>query len=142
MKKSVLALTPALFMLTVFGCQELQVQKGNPKQGIKNVLAKLQDAYAKEDIDGIMALYSEDYEGANGEGKSSIEELLNGLKDQGYMTDMEVVLDDVKIEVKGDTATAAPIKYAGNWGEVEYKTTFKKEGSTWKAISAEEYYGE
>ena len=142
MKKSILALTLAVLMMSMVGCQESQVQKANPKQDINKVLVKLQAAYVKQDIETIMSFYSENYEGGNGEGKEQLAQFLNGMKDQGYLADTELVLDDVKIKVKGNTATVAPMKYTGSWGEVEYKTTFKKEGSNWKVIGGEEYSGE
>ena len=140
MKKSILTLTLALLMLPVFGCLESLVRKANPKQDIKNALVKLQDAYAKEDVDGILAIYSEDYEGGQGEEKSQIAEFLSGMKDQGYLADTEVVLDDVVIEVDGDTATADFVTYSGDWGQADYKTTFRKKGSTWKIIAGEQSY--
>ena len=138
MEKSILTLTLALLMLPVFGCLESQVKKANPKQDIKNALVKLQDAYVKQDIDAIMAVYSEDFSGEQGAGKAQVEEFLIGIKDQGYLADTEVVLDNVVIEVDGDTATAIPVTYSGGWGQVDYKTTFKKEGSTWKIIAGEQ----
>ena len=140
MKKSILTLALVVLMLSVFGCQESQVQKANPKQSIQETLVKLQNKYAKEDVEGIMAFYSEDYEGPNGGGKGSTEEFLSGMKEQGYLADTEVVLDDVVIKVDGKTATADPVTYSGGWGQAGYKHTFKKEGSTWKIIAGEQSY--
>lgn len=140
MKKSILTLVLSLLLMA--GCGESQMQKANAKKAVKRVLAKLQAAYAKEDVDAILDMYSEDFEGGNGEVKEQVAQLLNGMKEQGYLTDTELDLDDVKLKVEGDTVTAVPLKYTGSWGEVEYKTTFKKEGFTWKMIGAEEYFGE
>lgn len=140
MKKNILTLTLVVLMLPVPGCQESQAQKANPKQSIENVLLKLQKAYVKEDVEGIMSFYSEDFSGANGQGKSGVQEYISGMKDQGYLTGTEVVLDDVVIEVAGNTATVAPVTYSGDWGQVNYDHTFKKEGLTWKIIAAEQSY--
>jgi ketosteroid isomerase-like protein len=142
MKKSILTLPLAVLMMLIFGCQESQVQKANPKQDINKVLVKLQAAYVKQDLDGIMAVYSEDYSGPQGEQKAQVREFLAGVIDQGVLDNTKVDIDDVKIKVEGDTATAAPVTYSGDWGQMDFKTIFKKEGSNWRVIGGEEYYGE
>lgn len=137
MRKRILTLTLALSMSLLFGCLDSQV-KVSPEQNIKNILVKLQQDYANEDVDGIMTAYSEDYAGPQGEGKAQVEEFLSAIKDQGYLADTEVVLDNVVIEVDDETATAVPIRYTGSWGQADYKATFKKEDSTWRIITGEQ----
>ncbi len=134
MKKSILTLTLAALMVFIFGCQESQ------KQDVTNVLTQWQGAYAKQDIDGIMAVYSEDYRGQQGEQKAQVREFLEGMKSQGYLNNTKMNIEDVEIEVDGDIATVAPITYTGDWGQMDIKNTFKKEGSTWRTIAGEEYY--
>ena len=129
-------------MLLMVGCLDSQAQKGSSKKAVKQVLQQLVTAYEKEDVETILSLYSEDFEGGDGNGKEQLVELLNGMKDQGYLTDTELNIEDVKLKVEGDTVTAAPLTYSGGWGQVDYTTTFKKEGSGWKAIGGAEYYGE
>jgi ketosteroid isomerase-like protein len=134
MKKSILRLTLAVLAVSMAGCQATQ------EQNIKTVLVKLQDAYVKQDLDGIMAVYSEDYRGQQGGRKEQVREFLESMMDQGYLADTEVVLDDVVVEVEGDTATVAPVTYTGNWGQWDIKNVFKKEGSTWRIITGEQSY--
>jgi len=138
MKKAILTLTLALFMLPISGCLESLLQKAKPAQEIKNALVQLQSAYVSQDIDAIMDVYSEDYSGPQGEGKALVREFFNDIKDQGYLADTMVVLDDVVIEVDGHTATVSPVIYRGSWGQVDYKNTFKNEGSTWRIIAGEQ----
>ena len=140
MKKRILTLTLAVSTVLLFGCLESQLQKTSPKQGVKNALVKLQNGYVKDDVESIMSVYSEDYSGSNGEAKEQVAQFINGMKEQGYLAGTKVVLDDVVIKVQGNTVTAAPVRYSGDWGEVDYDTTFKKEGSTWKMISGEQSY--
>lgn len=87
-----------------------------------------------------MAVYSEDFSGPEEAGKAQVKEFLTGMMDQGYLADADVVLDQVVIEVDGGTATAVPVTYSGGWGQVDYKTTFKKEGSAWRIIAGEQSY--
>ena len=60
--------------------------------------------------------------------------------DQGYLRGTTVNIEDVEIEIEGDTATVVPVTYTGDWGGMDIKNTFKKEGSTWRIIYGEEYY--
>ena len=144
--KSILTLTLAALLVLGFctGCEEGLGQKGPgmAKRDIKNVLNKWQSAYKKQDIDGIMSVYSEEYVGSQGEEKSQVREFIEGMVDQGAMNSLEMNIDEAKIKVKGDTATVAPISYSGDWGEIKVQYTFKKEGSSWRTISSEEYYGD
>ncbi len=141
MKKCMLVLM--VLLLFIAGCEESHKQ-GSPKiakQGVMATLKKLAAAYEKQDVDTVLSFYSDDFEGGNGEDKEQVSQLLNGMKEQGYLADTELDLDDVKLKVEGDTVTAAPVTYSGSWGEVDYKAVFKKEGAIWKTVSTEEYYG-
>ncbi|MHC4070296.1 MAG: YybH family protein [Planctomycetota bacterium] len=134
MKKSIPRLTLAVLVVSMAGCQAAQ------EQNIRTALVKLQDAYAKQDIDGIMAVYSEDYRGQQGGQKEQLREYFEWMVFQGYFSSTRINIEDVQIEVEGDTATVAPVIYTGDWGRMDFKTVFKKEGSTWRVISGEEQY--
>jgi len=134
MQKNILRVTLALMVVSLVGCQATQ------EQNIRTVLVDLQEAYVEQDLDKIMAVYSEDYTGQKGERKEQVREFLEGMMYQGYLSDTRVDLEDVEIEVEGDLATVGPVRYTGNWGQMEIKNTFKKEGSTWRAITGEEHY--
>lgn len=74
MRRTILRITLGLMMVSLVGCQATQ------EQDIRAVLFNLQDAYAEQDLDAIMAVYSEDYIGQQGEGKQQVREFLEGAK--------------------------------------------------------------
>ena len=134
MRKNILRVMLAVMAVSLAGCQVSQ------EQNIRAALFNLQEAYAEQDLDKIMAVYSEDYKGEGGEQKEQVREYLEGVMYQGYLRSTRVDIEDVEIEIKGDTATVGPISYSGNWGQLDIKNVFKKEGSTWRVISGEEHY--
>lgn len=134
MRKNILRVTLGLMAVSLLGCQASQ------EQNIRAVLVNLQDAYVQQDLDAIMAVYSEDYKGQQGERKGQVREYLEGVKYQGYLDSTRVDIEDIEIEIEGDLATVGPVRYRGNWGQMDIKNTFKKEGSTWRVITGEEQY--
>ena len=97
-------------------------------------------AIAAQDLDKMMALYSDDYKGENGEGKAEVRDFLAEAIDMGYMEDLEVTSEDMKITVDGDTATAGPVGYDIMGNEFSIAYDLKKEDGTWRIVgSAMEY---
>ena len=143
MKKSIAVLTLAVLFVLVFGCQQSQITGSktiDESKNIEKVLAQWHQAFEKQDIDGIMAVYSEDYTGQQGEGKAQIRNFIQELIYNGTLASSKMDIEDVEIEIDGDVATVAPITYSGDWGQMSIRNTFKKEGSTWRVTSSAEYY--
>ena len=143
MKKSITALTLAILMVLVFGCQESQIagsEKIDHSKNIEKVLVQWHKAFEKQDIDGIMAVYSENYIGQQGEGKAQVRNFIQELIANGTLANSKMDIEKVEIEIDGDIATVAPITYSGDWGQMSIKNTLKKEGPTWRVTSSAEYY--
>ncbi|MHC4911917.1 MAG: YybH family protein [Planctomycetota bacterium] len=134
MKKSIIRLTVAVLVVSMLGCQASQ------EENIRTALVSLQDAYVEQDLDAIMAVYSEDYRGEEGGGKEQVRQFLKGAIDQGYLRGTTVNIEDAEIEIEGETATVVPVTYTGDWGGMDIKNVLKKEGATWRIIYGEEYY--
>jgi hypothetical protein len=97
-------------------------------------------ATAAQDLDKMMALYSEDYMGENGEGKAEVRDFLAEAIDMGYMEELKVTSEEMKITVEGDTATAGPVGYDIMGNELSIAYNLKKEDGTWRIVgSAMEY---
>ena len=121
-------------MVMISGCVEDSSQKQ-----ISGLMKEWKAAYQQEDIDKMLASYSDDYEGANGEGKEEVRGFLEQIKDGGYLTGSEMDLDGAKIKVTGNTATVEPIRYAGDWGEMQTTRLLKKENNVWRVVGSREY---
>lgn len=121
-------------MAMMSGCLE-----STDQQQISGLIKEWKAAYQKEDVDKMMASYSDDYEGANGESKEQVRDFLVQIKDGGYLTGSEMDVDDAKIKISGNTATVEPIRYSGDWGEMETSRVLKKEGNAWRIVETRQY---
>ena len=122
-------------MIMLSGCQEVSDQ-----QQISGMMKQWKLAYQQEDIDKMLSSYSEDYSGSNGETKEQVRGFLGQIKEQGYLTGSEMDLDEAKIKISGNTATVEPIRYAGDWGEMETSRVLKKEkDNVWRVVTSKEY---
>ena len=99
-----------------------------------DLLEQWKAAAIAQDIDALMALFSEDYAGSQGDKYDTKLFLLEG-KDMGYLDDMEVVLDSTEITIEGGTATAYPLELKTAMSEFTIKLTLTKESSGWLITS-------
>jgi ketosteroid isomerase-like protein len=123
-----------VLMAMITGCLENQDQRQ-----ISGLMKQWKVAYQQEDVDKMLASYSEDYEGANGESKEQVREFLVQIKDGGYLSGSEMDLDDAEIKITGNTATVEPIRYVGDWGEMQTTRVLKKEGNVWQIVETRQY---
>lgn len=63
--------------------------------------------------------------------KDATKEFLLDAKDMGYLEDMEVILDDLKITIDGETALVYPIHVGTAMGGATVKRTLTKEAGGW-----------
>lgn len=107
---------------------------------IATMLAEWKTAFEAQDIDGMMAAYSEDYEGSRAESKEQVREFLGGAMDQGYLDDAEIILEDAETTIEGDTATVAPITLSGGPGSIDLQFNLKKEADkAWRIVGSDQY---
>ena len=122
-------------MVMITGCQE-----SSDQQQISGMMKQWKLAYQQEDIDKMVSSYSEDYSGGNGESKDQVREYLGQIKDGGYLAGSEMDLDEAKIKISGNTATVEPIRYVGDWGEMQTSRVLKKEkDNVWRVVETREY---
>jgi len=112
-----LTMTIAVF---IFGCttadvstlREAQmVRQQDPTGSIRAVLADLQAAYRAGDVDGIVAVYSDDYIHANGTDKSGVQSYFKGLSASGALQNIIFGIEECEIVIDGDSATAGPVTH-------------------------------
>jgi ketosteroid isomerase-like protein len=106
---------------------------------ISNAMVEWKAAFEAKDVDKMMAEYSEDYRGEEGGGKEDVRDFLEYMKDEGGFDNATMNTDDAEIVIDGDTATVGPIVYTGNWGEMSFSRTLKKEeDNVWRVVSGRE----
>ena|GEM_PF-413550 len=90
-----------------------------------------------QDIDKLMAAYSDDFEGEGGATKEDLREFLGGAIDQGYLEDVEADLEDCKIEIEGGKAKVGPVGYSAAMGSITAEYTMKKDpDGVWRIVES------
>ncbi len=137
MKKSVI-LNLSLFVLAAFlvcGCQTLGVGPSD-KELISTTMAEWKAAMVAQDIDKLMAAYSENYVSSRGGGKDSIRELMTRAFDEGFMDSVEVKIEDVQITIEDVKATFGPVEFVSDRGTFTLEYKLQKENGAWLIVGS------
>ncbi len=137
MKKSVILNLSLLVLVTflVCGCQTLGVGPSD-EQLVNTTMAEWKAAMAAQDIDKLMAAYSENYVSSRGGGKDSIRELMTRAFDEGFMDSVEVKIEDAQITIEGDKATFGPVEFVSDRGAFTLEYKLQKEDGAWLIVSS------
>ena len=98
---------------------------------IAEVLAKWAEAGVAQDLDGMMVLYSEDFQNYEFGDKAGWKSFVQDAIDMGYLEDAEVDLEDAKTTIEGDTATVYPIEMTAAFGSATIELVLTKEADGW-----------
>jgi ketosteroid isomerase-like protein len=94
-------------------------------------------AIIDNDVDAILAGYSEDFSSERVEGKDQMREFMEGAIDQGWLENIDINLEIAQLTITDDTAEFAPVEIIGDNGEMELNFTLKKEDKKiWRIISS------
>lgn len=101
----------------------------SPEEGIKKLMDGLKAALEGEDIDALLALFSEDFSHPQVGGKEEARFMLNMGLESGYAEGGEVYLDDAEIEKLDDgTYSVYPIDLTAYAGSVSVELIVIEEG--------------
>jgi len=96
-------------------------------------LSDLQAAWEAEDVDGIMAVYSDDYSGEGG--RSGLRAFYSDLAAKGLLQRTALGIEECEIVVDGDRATAGPVTYTSPDNRHVSSYTMKREGGgVWRIV--------
>jgi ketosteroid isomerase-like protein len=99
---------------------------------IADLLADWKQALLAEDLDGLMALYSEDFEHERWGDKAGMEAFLQQVFAMGFLQDAQIDVENAAIAVEGDAATASNIVLQGDFGTYDTSMQLRKEEGTWR----------
>jgi hypothetical protein len=140
MRKSTLLKVSAGVVVMVLVCGCAAIGKGpSDEELIGRLLETWKATGEAQDIDGQMALISENFEGEQG-GKDELKEFMLEAKDMGYLEDMKINLDDVEVKIDGTTATAYPMIIETAMGEATIGLELTKEAGGWMVTGMEMEY--
>jgi hypothetical protein len=114
-----------------------------PEAALKSNIAKLLTAAKDNNLDGIMAMVSDDFDYYQVGDKEALRGFIQGAMDAGYIEmyidDVEVNTDDAEIEQDGDEYTIYPIEISGPFGSITVEIVAVKEGGTFKVTTLDIY---
>jgi polyhydroxybutyrate depolymerase len=124
-----LKLTTSLLICLFFcGCQSGPTDD----QLINITMNNWKQAIVAQDVDAIMANYSEDFSSREAEDKEEMREFMEQAIDKGLLEDIDINLETAQLTINDDTAEFYII---GTNGEAEMDFTLKKEDKgTWRII--------
>ena len=137
MKRSViLNLSPVvLAAFLVCGCQTPGVGPSD-EELISTTMAEWKTALVAQDIDKLMAAYSENYVSTRGTGKDSIREFMARAFEQSFLDSVEVKIEDAQITIEGDKATYGPVEFVSDRGTFTLEYKLQKEGGAWLIVGS------
>lgn len=136
MKKSVIRnFCLILVGLSLYGCQFLGLQPSD-EELIHKTIANWKEAMETEDVDRLLAIYSEQYETSEGDNKESMRELVKRSFDSGFMETVEIDMGNAKVIVKGNIAKFGPIDFISDTGIWPLELTLQRENSEWLILSS------
>jgi ketosteroid isomerase-like protein len=94
-------------------------------------------AIIAQDVDAIMAGYSEDFSSERVDSKEQMREFMQRAIDDGWLENIDINLEIAQLTISDDTAEFTPVEIIGDEGEMEIDFTLKKEDKkTWKIIES------
>ncbi len=110
---------PAVCPLTAEACavDAMATVELTEEFAIEHSLAYMQKI-ADKDLEGFMSVVADDFEHYQFRTKDELESFLDDAMFMGYLDNIEIKIDDVEVEIDGDTVTAYPVDILGSFGTV------------------------
>ncbi len=130
-RMTVIVLTALLVGVVVAGCATTVRQTQTPEEAIQAGLEDWQTAMKDHDIDGIMALFSEQFEHFDWRDKAGARRFIQEAMDIGYLDDVVINLDNAAIKVDGGMASVYPVEISGAFGTLSMELFLTLENDNW-----------
>ncbi len=103
---------------------------------IGTTMADWKTALVAEDLDKVMAGYSDDYTSERGDGKEQVRQFMATVFEEGWMDNAKVILEEAETAIEGDKATFGPVKFTSDRGAMAINYTLKKEEESWRIVGS------
>lgn len=135
MKKTAIWMSLAMVWTCVLmvGCQT-GASKMTPEEQIKVEMENWRTAMANKDLDGIMALFSDNFKHYDWRNKDGARQFIKDAIDIGYLDGIDVILEDAEIKVDGQSATVYPVDIVGGFGSLTMELMLANEGGKWLLV--------
>jgi len=96
-------------------------------------------AIITQDVDAIMANYSEDFNSESGESRGETQQMFQYLIGAGMLDNIDINFDIAQLTITDDTAEFSPVDILSDMGEMTLDFTLKKENENiWRIIDSYE----
>lgn len=116
-----------------------QVAGADYPPDIKALIDEIMTALKEQDIEAMTARYADDFTSDQGGGKPEMVEFLNGAKEQGFLEDIEAIMDNMVVEVDGDKATVDDLELEGAFGVLTLGFELEKRDGEWMVVYQSQY---
>ena len=90
------------------------------------------------DVERILAVFSEDFSNAQGANKAVLRGFFEAAISQGVFGSLEMSMEDCEIVVDRDSATASPVIFTTYLGSASYSYKMKREANgVWRITNSE-----
>lgn len=96
-------------------------------QLVSDTLAKL----AAKDIEGMLSVYSDDFQDNQGQDKATVQGFLQAIGEQGMLDGIEADTSGMAVAVEGDAATVDNVALSGAFGALTLSFKLEKRDGTW-----------
>jgi ketosteroid isomerase-like protein len=103
------------------------------------VLTEYHTAEKAGDVDGMLAVISDDFSNSQGASKPMLRAFLEALNAQGVFKSLTVDTRECEVTVDGTNATLKPVAYTSSMGPASYAYQMKKEADgAWRITNSEQ----
>jgi ketosteroid isomerase-like protein len=114
----------------VVGCQTAAKGPSDADQ-VKAVVEKWKAAVPAKNIDGVMALYSANFESAEYGDKAGLKAFLSDAIDQGYMDNGKASSTNMELKLEDGAYKVYPLEVSGTFGSATVELMLMKEKGNW-----------
>ncbi|MBI2423350.1 MAG: penicillin acylase family protein [Candidatus Hydrogenedentes bacterium] len=124
---------------TDYGNAEMTAIRGEEKVAsdpdlLQSVLTSMKTALEGKDVDGVVKLYADDFKSDQGGDKEATRTFLIDAKDQGYLEDLDVNIEDAEIEITGTDAVIENVELEGLFGVISMDMELEKRNDQWLIV--------
>lgn len=121
----------------VIGVAEPGEPTGDPmgdEEYLNTLLKVFAVSFLNQNIEAIMALFSDSFDSPDQGDKASMREFLGGAIDQGFLEDAEIDFSEAETTIEGETARIYPVEIAAAFGSATLDLNLAKEGNKWLIV--------
>ena len=131
-------LTALTFVVSAMICGSVSARDSAPAEEVSDTLVSIFTAMQAENVDAMVAAYSDDYRDSQGGYKAVLRGAFEFMVAQGVFKNWTFRMDECEFHVEGDSATASPVHFESPLDKTAYSYKMKKESDgVWRIVNSE-----